>query len=275
MPTILEFVFGDLSLAARVLRQLPCMRDVVALALTSRFFYSRFRALLPTSGSSSEDNMQQIIFSHILAQTLYKSYSNLPLLSTQDHLSRESDRTSLVRNYLVSVSPRIGLDLDRLLPRFQREHDFAFQTFMHYRREHFLAIMPFSDPNSTLIQLRAEFCKTPDNIRVLALGGQPLELLQKLRINQQKQAAAQQETVRRIAELASLLDRLTMGTENTSWKTYDSTALLATSQTALDQDVLFGVPYTYNPWSKMLEPRSTARRGLRALPSNAIPLPYG
>ena len=275
MPTVLEFVFSDLSLATRVLRQLPCMRDVVALALTSRFFYERFKTLLPAA-SSTEDTMQQRIFSHILAQTLYKSYSNLPLLSTQDHLSRETDRASLVRNYLVSISPRIGLDLDCLLPRFWSEHGSAFRTFLSYRREHFLAIMPFVHPNSSLIQLRAEFCKTPDNIRLLTLGGQPLDVLRRLRLNQQKQAAAQQEIIQRIAELASLLDQFTLGTENTaSWKNiqpHDSTAVLVTHQTTPDQG-LISIPYTYNPWSKMLEPRSTPRRGLRALPGNAIP--YG
>lgn len=276
MSTILEFIFSDPALGTRVLRQLPCMRDVVALALTSRFFLGRFKAALPPSQPG--DYMQHVIFSHILAQTLYKSYSNLPLLSLQDHLHRETDRTCLVRNYLVSVSPRIGLDLDHLLPRFQREYGTAFHTFMSYTKEHFLGMLPFANPNSTLLQLRAEFCKTPDNIRLLALGGKPVDMLSKMRAVQLKQAELQQETTRKIAELANLLSQLNFGEENNNrgikLRPYDSTAVLVTQNTNPDQGLL-EVPYTYNPWSQMLEPRSTARRGLRPLPSNAIKVPYG
>lgn len=276
MSTILEFVFSDSLLGTRVLRQLPCMRDVVALALTSRFFLARFRAALPQS--QSDDYMQHTIFSHILAQTLYKSYSNLPLLSLQDHLNRETDRACLVRNYLVSVSPRIGLDLEHLLPRFQREHGAAFNAFMSYTKEHFLGILPFANPNSTLLQLRAEFCKIPDNIRLLALGGKPIEMMNKMRAAQLKQAELQQETIRKIAELANLLSRFNVGGENINsgikMRPYDSTAVLVRQNTNPDQGLL-EIPYTYNPWSQMLEPRSTARRGLRPLPSNAIKVPYG
>lgn len=270
MDTILDFVFSDLNLAGRVLRQLPYMRDVVALSLTSHFFHSRIQSLMCVYV-----DREHRIFSDILIQTMYKSYVNTPLLSIQDcHLYQESERACLFRNYLASASPRIGLDLDNLNVRFQKEYGHAFNRFMNYTREHFLALMPFINPNASLLQLRAEFCKSGDNFKLLLLADNPIKLLEQAHRQNMKQAVAIKETTRKIQELCDSLAKIGLGENNNNKKKqitlepYDSTALMVkVNSTNPDQGVLC-VPFTYNPWEKALEPRLMVRRGLRLLPNN-------
>lgn len=277
--SVLDLIFEYPTLVPRMMRQLPCMRDVVSLALTSKFFLCRLRRFIPSTESHWG---QETIFTHILIQSLYRTHPSFNcVLSLKDaQLGKESERTCLIRNYLTYISPRVALDLDSLLSRFQREYGAPFKRLMSYKNARLAACIPFANPSSSLLRLRAEFCMSINLFKLFASAKTPYEYLSMMSLVTKEKAAEISNTSRKIAELSKSLETLRIANDLQALEPYDSTALLGTfrcnsgkQSTRPDQDLL-RFPITYNPWKDKLETRCVPRRGLFLLPASAINLQH-
>lgn len=279
MTLLFELIFNNNYLAPAVLRQLPCMRDVAALALTCRFTFNHLQRYLPSIEGDNVERGQFNIFKHILIQALYRSYPMpLHVLSLQDaKLSAETERACLMRNYMCSISPRVALDLDCLMGRFDQEYGSSFARFMSFDQLRLQAFLPFLPDSSSLLRLRAEFCKRTDPIKLLAFGENTTLLFKSLNNNRRRQADELHEVTRKISEISQSLGSMQLSNGILHLEPFDNTAVLATcvdvNQSNPDQGVL-KLPFTYNPWKQRLESRCVPRRGLRLLPSSAINLQH-
>lgn len=260
--TTLETLFTDRSLAKRLLSDLPSMGDVAQLALVSHWFYDYFKNALPRA------DQPRNIFAHIFAQSLYRGVDFSLVVSVRDaELANETDRQFLLRNYLVTVEPVIGLDLESLLPRFENEWSSEFELFLNFTEGQLFALTGHDSKLSScsLFRLRCEFCRRPQRLRLLKLGVNRLDLIHENRRLMLQNAEENFAIGKQIAQISQSMDRLHFADKSLNIESgclLDSSTLLLQVKAA-EQPNPFSVPVTYNPARRIYTSRSVVRSGLR------------